>query len=279
MRRPGPGRYQFVLRPQWLLSHVLVLAGVVVMVNLGAWQLRRMHDRQACNDLRRDNAGAAPVPVAEVLVPGAGVDLIDNDDFDCRGPIARTVTAVGTYVVGDEVIIRNRSLTGRAGVWVATPLRLQDGNAVLVVRGFVPSPGGLDEVPEGAGPPAGTVMVTGYVQGTQARDRFGPAEPSEGRLGSLARVDVERVERQLDYPLLPGFVQLAQSSPAGGPFPEPVPVPGTTDGPHLAYAVQWFAFSAIAVVGYPLALRRRARPPSGGGGGARREPSDARSKP
>lgn len=278
MGRREPGRYRFVLRPRWLLSHVLVLVAVVVMVNLGGWQLGRMHDRQACNDVRRANAGAAPVPVSDVLVPGAGVDLIDNDAFGCRGPIARTVTAVGSYVVADEVIVRNRSLTGRAGVWVATPLRLEDGNAVLVVRGFVPSPGGLDEVPSGVGPPVGTVTVTGYVQGTQARERFGPADPSEGRLASLARVDVERVGRQLDYPLLPGFVQLAQSSPApGGPFPEPVPLPPTTDGPHLAYAVQWFAFSAIAVVGYPLVLRRRARPPSRGR--TRREPDDAWSTP
>jgi hypothetical protein len=29
-----------------------------------------------------------------------------------------------------------------------------------------------------------------------------------------------------------------------------------SEGPHLGYAAQWFIFSAIAVIGYPLVLRR-----------------------
>ena len=41
--------------------------------------------------------------------------------------------------------------------------------------------------------------------------------------------------------------------------PEPVPAPTLDEGPHLSYAVQWFIFTTVAVVGYPLILRRRAR--------------------
>jgi hypothetical protein len=36
----------------------------------------------------------------------------------------------------------------------------------------------------------------------------------------------------------------------------PVPPPELSEGPHLGYAVQWFIFSAIALVGYPIVLRR-----------------------
>jgi cytochrome oxidase assembly protein ShyY1 len=36
----------------------------------------------------------------------------------------------------------------------------------------------------------------------------------------------------------------------------PVPPPELSEGPHLSYAVQWFIFSTIAVVGYPITLRR-----------------------
>ena len=36
-------------------------------------------------------------------------------------------------------------------------------------------------------------------------------------------------------------------------------LPEPTLGPHLAYAVQWFIFTTIAVVGYALLLRRVAR--------------------
>ena len=35
-----------------------------------------------------------------------------------------------------------------------------------------------------------------------------------------------------------------------------VPPPELSEGPHLGYAAQWFIFSTIAVIGYPLVLRR-----------------------
>ncbi|HEX7877232.1 MAG TPA: SURF1 family protein [Sphingobium sp.] len=46
---------------------------------------------------------------------------------------------------------------------------------------------------------------------------------------------------------------------------KPVAPPSASDVPnnHLAYAVQWFFFAAVAVVIYLLALRRRGSPPSG----------------
>jgi surfeit locus 1 family protein len=37
-----------------------------------------------------------------------------------------------------------------------------------------------------------------------------------------------------------------------------VPPPELSEGPHLGYAFQWFTFTVIALVGYPLILRRRA---------------------
>ena len=43
---------------------------------------------------------------------------------------------------------------------------------------------------------------------------------------------------------------------------EPVAPPSVEDVPnnHLAYAVQWFFFAAVAAFIYVLALRRRKRP-------------------
>jgi cytochrome oxidase assembly protein ShyY1 len=38
-----------------------------------------------------------------------------------------------------------------------------------------------------------------------------------------------------------------------------LPEPALDEGPHLGYAVQWFIFSTIALVGYPLIIRRSAR--------------------
>ena len=55
-------RYRFALRPKWLLSHVLVLALVVVMINLGFWQLRRLDEKKAHNASVRANESVAIAP-------------------------------------------------------------------------------------------------------------------------------------------------------------------------------------------------------------------------
>jgi cytochrome oxidase assembly protein ShyY1 len=76
----------------------------------------------------------------------------------------------------------------------------------------------------------------------------------------MARVDVARLQQQVPYALYPAYVQLTSSQPAQpGPEPEVLPEPVLDEGPHLSYAVQWFIFSLIAIVGYPLILRRSAR--------------------
>ena len=40
-------------------------------------------------------------------------------------------------------------------------------------------------------------------------------------------------------------------------------VPELDDGPHLSYAVQWFLFSALAVLGLIALVRKTARTPGG----------------
>ena len=69
-----------------------------------------------------------------------------------------------------------------------------------------------------------------------------------------------RIDQQVDGDLLPGYVQLESQDPAlTTADPTPVPREPLGEGPHLNYAVQWFIFTTVALVGYPLILRRRAR--------------------
>jgi cytochrome oxidase assembly protein ShyY1 len=144
---------------------------------------------------------------------------------------------------------------------VLTPLRRDDGSIVVVNRGWIPNSGALEAVPASYAPAAGEVEVAGLVEATQERGRSGPTDPAEGRLTNLARVDIERFARQLDGPVVPAWIQLQQErpAPAGGDVPVPVDPPELDEGPHFSYAVQWFIFSTIAIVGYPLILRRNAR--------------------
>jgi cytochrome oxidase assembly protein ShyY1 len=235
--------YRFLLRPRWIAFTLLVVAAVVLMVNLGFWQLRRLDERQDFNATVRERASAAAVPVDEVLQLDS-----DPDDLDWT-----PVVAAGRYEADEQILIVNRAQDGMAGFNVVTPLRLDDGTAILVNRGFVP----LDEVPPAA--PSDPVAVAGLLRESQQRGFGGATDPGEGDLGEAQRIDIERLAPQIDGDLLPMWLSLETSDPAQGERPIPLPRPELTEGPHLSYAVQWFLFSAAAIVGWVLAVRHGAR--------------------
>ncbi len=234
---------RFLLRPRWLLSHVLVLLLVVVMVNLGFWQLRRLDEKRERNALIEARQEQPVVPVEDILAPAGDPDDLGAARF-------RPVTATGTYDDEATVVVRNRSQDGAAGAWLVTPLVLASGDdRVGVLRGFVSLAD--DGSPVAAPPPPGQVTVEGHV-----------VDP--GSFDGTAPGDLEPLLAEDD--VLAGLVLAESSSP-----PEPsaadvgttgptsllaIPTPELSEGPHLGYAAQWFIFSAIAVVGYPLVLRR-----------------------
>jgi surfeit locus 1 family protein len=243
------GRYRFLLTPRWLLGHVLVVLAVIVMINLGFWQLRRLDEKRDRNDLVVARQDEPAVPVQELMQPSSDDDVVD-------ALVYRPLSATGTYLEDEQVLVRNRSFEGAPGSWVLTPLLLDDGTAVVVSRGWVPIESDL----ELAAPPTGEVTVEGFVQATQERGAIGPTDPAEGELENLARVDVQRLQQQVDEDLLPGWVQLGEQTPAQPEdIPAPVPLPELDEGPHLGYAGQWFLFCIVLTVGYVVIIRRSAR--------------------
>ena len=72
-----------------------------------------------------------------------------------------------------------------------------------------------------------------------------------------------RIGRGLPYTLEPVFLELANQTPAqSGQLPVPPPPPEVTRGSHLAYALQWFSFALIGIVGYAALLRSVLREPT-----------------
>jgi len=250
--------WHFASRPKWIVRHVAVAILVASMVVLGFWQLRRLDDKQAYKALVEARQEEPAAEVRSVVPAGADVraDAVD-------AVLYRNVTATGTYDDTETVVVENRTFNSAAGAWVLTPLRLDDGTAVVVNRGFV----GFDREGVIDPPPApdGDVRVEGLVFPSQQRGRIGPRDPAEGELTVLARVDLERFADQLDYDVLPAYVQLVDSDPPEAPIGEGAPglvslgPPEPDEGPHLAYAAQWFIFTAIAAGGYVILLRRVAR--------------------
>ncbi len=245
--------YGFLRKPRWIVLTIVVLSLVVLMINLGFWQLRRLHERQHTNAAITSAQASVEGPLASVLPPATALDATAAYEW-------RAVTATGTYDVARQVLVRNRSQDSLPGFHVVTPLDLGDGHALLVNRGFLP----LAQENAPPLPASGTVTVVGRLRPTQTRGALGPRDPTEGTLAAVARVDIARIQQQTPQQLEPMYIELTGQEPAvSGGVPTAIPLPELDDGPHLAYAVQWFLFSALAVLGLMALARKTARTPGG----------------
>jgi cytochrome oxidase assembly protein ShyY1 len=235
---------RFLLRPRWLAGLALVVVVVVSFGRLGFWQLRRLDERHSYERLVAARLADAPVPVASALGAGPGDAAF------------RRVTATGTFDPAHEVVLYGRSQDGQTGNHVLTPLRLADGTAIAVDRGWVP----LEEATPpiaAAAPPAGEVRVTGVLFPSEVT---GTPSSEEDPETTFAKADLPRLAAQVPYPLAPVYLLEAGQTPAQGALPRLAPLPDpAASPPHLSYAIQWFTFAAIAVVGFAVLVRREYR--------------------
>ena len=235
-------------QPKWIIATVFVLAAATVFIRLGFWQLDRLEQRQMLNAMGEERIEAEPVNLVTLLSEAEG----DLDSLEYR-----RVFVQGTYDLSREVLIRSQVRLGQAGFHVITPLVADDAWAVLVNRGWVPI--GMDTPPVDARPETGRQRVEGWVRLTQTRPALGPEDQPGDQL-IFNRVDVGRIGEQTGQTLAPVYmVAIGEDDD----LPAEVDLPGFDDeGPHLAYAVQWFGFAAVALVGFYFLLRRKGDQPT-----------------
>ena len=174
----------------------------------------------------------------------------------------RAVTVRGEYDFSNQVALLNQYHEGLLGYHLLTPLLLPDGRAVLVERGWIPA--------EGSGTPEGwtrfdeaaPAQVQGVMRLGVAKAPFGgradPAlAPGQSRLDFWNFIIFERLAAQIPYPILPIYIQ-PNPDPADAEPPIPFqPEIELTEGPHFGYALQWFSFAALMLIGYPFYLRKQ----------------------
>ena len=239
--RPGVVGVLRVLRePFWVRAALAVVLLSVACVLLGRWQWGRHEGKVAAAGRISHNYDAAPVDLAAVL-PDPTATLPAGDEW-------RPVRVVGTYLADRGVLVRNRPLDGVYGYEVVVPLRPANGGPLLLVdRGWIPagaSGARPDAVPP---PPAGTVTVVGRLRPTEPPDDRSPPP------GQELRIDVPRITgpivSALGAPAVTrAYAVLATEDPRPPDSPSLLPRPDGDLGPHLAYAVQWWAGAAVLYV-------------------------------
>ena len=124
---------------------------------------------------------------------------------------------------------------------------------MLVDRGWLPRDYADPAARSAFTAPTGELLISGVARRSQDERAGGPRDPPLGpdrkRLDAWFHVDTTRIQQQTGYPLLPIFIeqQPAANDPA---LPRRVATADLGEGPHMGYAVQWFAFAIILVVGY-----------------------------
>ena len=215
-----------------LLGAAIALVVAAVFVRLGVWQLDRLHQRRARNAAVLARRALPPVAVISAALP---VDAVRD----------RRVTATGAWDYAHERVWGARSYEGVPGVALLTPLKLSGAAAVFVDRGWAPSADALH------------VDLATLHEGDSATVTGLAFSAPRGR----GDVDPARLRDSLPYALAPFVIQALRSD---GPTVRPSnliywPSPELGDGPHLSYAIQWFAFAGIVIVGMTAILRQNVR--------------------
>ena len=186
--------YRFLTRPGWIIFSVVVVLLVILMVNLSAWQFRRLHERRSFNAEVQSRTSAAAEPF----------DTVDPPGHDRRRRPPRGVEDGRPSPARSIHRPRSSSATARStpppATTSLTPLKRADGTAVLVVRGWVPLSTSNSTTPDVPPAVTGTVTVEGRVRPTQNPGALASRDPAEGVLPTLARIDIPRIQQQTAYP-------------------------------------------------------------------------------
>jgi cytochrome oxidase assembly protein ShyY1 len=234
-----------VISRRWLTWLAVATIFALACLFLGRWQWGRHEDKTARAQRINSHYSANPVPLSQAL-PRPGVNLLQAQDWT-------KVTATGRYVAAHLMLVRNRPNNGVFGYEVVVPLQLADGTSLLVDRGWIPNGRTAAEPSRTPATPAGDITVTGWLR---------PGEPSLGRKmsnGQLASINLPETRAQTGTSLYGAYlIRRSEAGPAGERIeaPQPLAMPTTDLGPHLAYALQWWLAVPAGFVLVLVAARR-----------------------
>lgn len=211
------------------LVAILLVAGCLWA---SQWQYHRGQDRSARN---------ATVE-AHIEIPAVELTLLKSD---VKKNEWRAITTTGTFDDKQQILLRNRYFEGKYGYAVLTRFTTTSGDSIWIDRGWVAAGASATIAPETPQVPAGIVSIT-------ARLRLDSSLPSGSFFAlPLNRDDdlVSQLNAQSGQPSENYYLDLISGS-----LPSLTPaaasgIPSLSDGPHLAYAVQWILFAGLALYG------------------------------
>jgi surfeit locus 1 family protein len=223
----------------FFLKSIVALALICLCLIAAQWQYNRGVDRHARNSLIEANI-AAP----NISLTSAVSDLKKNE--------WRTVTTTGTFDSSKTILLRNRYFEGKYGFEFLTLFQNSSGQKFWVDRGWLIAGKDALTAPLIPSTPTGSVEITGRLRldSSLPRGSFFALPASGTGLISKWNAQNEVATEGFYLDLLNGSTSELTPNVAAQ-------LPELSDGPHMAYALQWVFFGGL--VGYGRILIRRAR--------------------
>lgn len=222
----------------WWLVLIATVCMTALTMRLGFWQLGRAHYKEA--QFAQEQAQAQRPAVGALDFLRMAADPAD---------LHRRVDVQGQWLGAWTVYLENRTMQGRPGFWVLTPLLLRPGAAVLVQRGWVPRDlVHVDKLPP-IETPQGTVRVQGrWIAAPSQIMELGARTDHDlmqkGFRTLRQNIDVVELSRETQLQIV---AHVLQTDPASEGLQRDWPPVLSGSDKNRAYALQWFALAGLCV--------------------------------
>lgn len=218
-------------------KHALFKTFIALLLIIGClwasqWQFHRGEDRKARNDLIQER-----ITIAQVQLSTLRSEVTEHE--------WRVVTTRGTFDSSNQILLRNRYFEGKYGYGVLTRFTTESKDTIWVDRGWVAAGASATVAPETPPVPSGEVTITGRLRlDTSLPSGSFFALPANEDEGLISKLNAQSGLASENY-----YIDLISGSDPLLTPKAPSEIPLLSDGPHLAYAVQWVLFAALVVYG------------------------------
>ena len=224
----------------WALFKSLVALLLIIFCLWGSqWQYHRGVDRHARNAVIEERIAKSAIELNSVT------DNLPDNEW-------QTVSTAGTFDIEKQILLRNRYNDGKYGYEVLTLFRSNENKSFWVDRGWVEAGATATTPPVVTALPQGEVSITGRLRldSSLPRGSFfalpGKGEGLVAELNAQSQLDTEKF-----------YIDLLSGSDTSLTPEVTAQLPELSDGPHMAYALQWIFFGGLVIYGRILIRRTR----------------------
>lgn len=223
--------FHYRFTPSWQMT-LITLAALVLFATLGQWQLHRAADKKQIIQAQKEAAVASPL----LWVPGMALPK----------PYQK-LRLQGKYLK-DSFLLDNQIHDHQVGYHVLTPLLLNNGQCILINRGWISAGSTRQEVPHLSPSPHDLLDIRGEAYYPPKKQWvLGEEIETHATVKILERVNVGKLQSLLNRQIYPFLVRVDHREPYTYVL-QPKAATYLSPARHYGYAFQWFLMGFTCLI-------------------------------